>query len=263
MSLKILQEKFAEYILSNRDDNISRYLSDAVSDGKIQKISALNIYKNNYKQLMVQNLSNIFPTVKKLVGTDFFAQMVINYSLLHPPRTGILLNYGDSFPEYISMLPNLQELPYLSEVALLDWLINLCHHSKANEVNLKNIYNTLVERQDFDQVYFKLLDNVYLLHSVYAVDLIYEFCKKQDYKNTEQLDYSVREANVIVYKNANEVNVQNVTDIAFQFLQLVKAEKTFAETLEILLECQDEQVVINDLKTIFNLPIFAGFNCKL
>jgi hypothetical protein len=63
-------------------------------------------------------------TVDALVGEDYFDQVARHYVLEQPPRHASLDGYGETFARFLASLPSAQGLPYLSDVARLDWAID-------------------------------------------------------------------------------------------------------------------------------------------
>lgn len=63
-----------------------------------------------------------FPVVKRLVGGDFFLPMAQAYMTHEPPASPILMLYGAGFPAFIAGFEPAADLPYLADVARLEWL---------------------------------------------------------------------------------------------------------------------------------------------
>ena len=49
-----------------------------------------------------QGAARRFPAVERLVGEEFFAGMAREFVMAHPPRSPLLLTYGDEFPDFIA-----------------------------------------------------------------------------------------------------------------------------------------------------------------
>jgi len=62
--------------------------------------------------------------VQRLVGTPFFYASVDAFVRAHPSRSGDLNEYGDTFGEFLAEYPPASELPYLADVARLEWAID-------------------------------------------------------------------------------------------------------------------------------------------
>jgi hypothetical protein len=62
--------------------------------------------------------------VRKIVGEAFFAAVARNHARTHPSRSGDLNEYGASLAQFLESDPEVQDLPYLPEVARLEWLVH-------------------------------------------------------------------------------------------------------------------------------------------
>src|SRR5205823_8106628 len=80
----------------------------------------------NYRQA----LSASYPVVKRLTGAAFFHAAVGEFVRAHPSRSGDLNVYGASFGDFLATYPAASELPYLPDVARLEWAIDEAHRAR-------------------------------------------------------------------------------------------------------------------------------------
>ncbi len=80
-----------------------------------------DVYRNNHLAGLAGALEMTFPTVRKLVGEEFFRAAAMEYVRRHPPRTPVLLLYGERFGDLLDELPAAGRYPYLGDVARLEW----------------------------------------------------------------------------------------------------------------------------------------------
>lgn len=85
---------------------------------------ALAIYRNTVAAACADNLAAIFPTVRLMVGADWFAAAATLFLRRHLPQDPRMTVYGQGFPEWLSGFPPAQGLAYLTPCARLDlaWL---------------------------------------------------------------------------------------------------------------------------------------------
>lgn len=126
LSLAELQSAIRNVSLGGDADALNGVI---VTDG-FSHTERLNIHRNNTTILLSQALGATYRVVKKLVGDDFFDAVARLYIRAHPPRSPCLFEYGESFPEYLASLPSAIELPYLRDVAMLEWLWNETFHAR-------------------------------------------------------------------------------------------------------------------------------------
>jgi hypothetical protein len=87
------------------------------------------VYRNNVAAGLIGALASRFPATERIVGEAFFAAMARDYIDLHPPRTPLLLAYGDDFPDFIEGVEPARELAYLPDIARLEAARGRAHHA--------------------------------------------------------------------------------------------------------------------------------------
>lgn len=92
----------------------------------------LAVYRNNVSASLVDALGETFPVVQQLVGETFFRAMARLFVRSAPPRSPILAHYGADFPAFIAGFAPAAGLPYLADVARLEYLrVRACHAADA------------------------------------------------------------------------------------------------------------------------------------
>lgn len=84
------------------------------------------VHRNNAISGLVRALAQRFPITAELVGAVFFAGMAREFVLRLPPRSPVLLDYGDELAGFIEGFAPAAELPYLADIARLE-----AAHSRA------------------------------------------------------------------------------------------------------------------------------------
>jgi uncharacterized protein len=80
-----------------------------------------SIHRNNVRESLTAALAAVYRAVEQLVGEAFFRQCALQFIPIHPPRMPSLAGYGEEFPEFLSGLDSCSGLPYLADVARLEW----------------------------------------------------------------------------------------------------------------------------------------------
>ena len=60
------------------------------------------VYRNNVMVALTEGLRDAYPVVCRLVGDEFFRAMAGIFARSHPPRSPVMLEYGDGFAEFIA-----------------------------------------------------------------------------------------------------------------------------------------------------------------
>ena len=117
MTDALWHEQFSE-ALTREDtappDGVVRY--DGAPDQK-----RFNVYRNNHIVSLINNLRDGFPVVASLVGDDFFGAMAKVYAQNHPPTSPLMVFYGADFADFIRAFSPADSLPYLGDVAMLEF----------------------------------------------------------------------------------------------------------------------------------------------
>ncbi|TAL99456.1 MAG: DUF2063 domain-containing protein, partial [Rhodanobacter sp.] len=95
--------------------------TEQLVDVGIEPAARLRIYRHNSELIHLEALRTTFPAVAALVGEAFFEHAAAHYRCMQPSRSGNLQAFGEHFPECLERLPNVQQFPYLGDVARLEW----------------------------------------------------------------------------------------------------------------------------------------------
>lgn len=89
-----------------------------------------SVYRNNVAVKLADVVSSRFPAIRRIVGDDFFFAMVREFVIRHPPRSPVLLHYGDLFPPFTETFSPAGDLPYLADVARVEMARNHAFHAR-------------------------------------------------------------------------------------------------------------------------------------
>ncbi len=78
------------------------------------------VYRNNVVHSLVSALQARFSVTTRLVGEEFFRAMARVFIAVHPPRSPLLMHYGDELPRFIAGFAPARQLPYLADIARLE-----------------------------------------------------------------------------------------------------------------------------------------------
>ena len=121
LALRDLQAAFAANILGEGGDR----LADCVVGDSIDAAGRLRVHRHHVFHSLASALASTFASVQRLVGEDFFGTMARAYVARMPPVQPVLAEYGAAFPSFIADCEVACGLPYLADVARLDWALNV------------------------------------------------------------------------------------------------------------------------------------------
>lgn len=92
-----------------------------------------SVYRNNVIMSLTEVLEAYFPVVARLLGDEFFRAAARAFIVAHPPRTPILSRYGSELADFLDGFGPVADLPYLPDVARLEWLQQRAYHAADAE----------------------------------------------------------------------------------------------------------------------------------
>lgn len=91
-----------------------------------------DVHRNNVLASLIEALAATFPVTQALVGVEFFRAMARVFVLHSPPASRVLFEYGGDFPDFVAGFPPASGLPYLADVARLEYVrVESCHAADA------------------------------------------------------------------------------------------------------------------------------------
>ncbi len=131
-----------------------------------------SIYRNNVYSSLIDILEGRFAVVARLLGEEFFHATVREYVAQHPPRSPVLIHYGKSFARFLEGFEPVQDLPYLPDVARLEWAWNEAYHAPDREpVRLELLQR--VAQDEAGAMVFEMHPSTRLVRSLFPVVTIW------------------------------------------------------------------------------------------
>ena len=199
---------------------------DVISHNARHPTRRFNVYRNNVFASLTDLLQAYFPVVARLVGEEFFRAMAHDFIVRDPPRSPILSRFGARFPPFIQKFPAAQDLPYLADVARLEWLQQRAYHAQDRvPINPRKLAS--VPAEQLPDIAFKLHPSVGLLVSRFPVISIWQ---------TNTMDSEVRPISLdkggeaaLVVRPQLDVQVVPLPIGADTFVALVMMDRTVSE----------------------------------
>ena len=102
--------------------------------------SRFAVYRNNVAVARITAFEDLFPVCRRLVGDDFFREMVRAHLSEAPPTSPIVATWADAFPEWLARHPATAGLGWLVDTARLEaaW-ISAHHAAEAEPIGLADL----------------------------------------------------------------------------------------------------------------------------
>ena len=227
MSLRDLQTAFMSSLFTRDDSVIAPYLESATMPGS----QRMAIYRNNVYAALGKALEAIYPVILRLVGDEFFKFAARRYIDAHPSRSGDLNRFGADFAEFLGTFEHSASLPYLPDVARLEWC---CHqtYSAADDPPLDLPKLAAVPPEDYGQLRFRLKHASRLLRSAWPIDAIWQV-NQADYPGDQSVDLASGGVSLLLQRHENRMALMTLTEAEWRFLNALNDR----QTLEVAYAC--------------------------
>ena|SRR3990167_2843633 len=129
--LKQIQDSFQQYLLQSDAGVIAPQI---VSTETLPALERLSIYGNAYKARLLEALASNYPFMHTYLGDEEFYALAMAYIAKQPSSYRSIRWYGDTFPEFTRQSELSQSLPYIGEIAELDWMMTLVFDAKDADI---------------------------------------------------------------------------------------------------------------------------------
>ena len=93
----------------------------------------LAVHRNNVMCSLIDALATSFPVTQELVGSEFFRAMAAEFVRRQPPQGRVLARYGDRLPDFIADFEPARSVPYLADLARLEFARIQAYHAADAE----------------------------------------------------------------------------------------------------------------------------------
>lgn len=228
LSLAEYQALFSRHLLEAKlDENSLRFLGQIepqfTGDTEQEARLRLGIYRNNVIFSLRSALGDLYPVIKRLIGDDCFNAIAVEFIRLQPPSEPALVFYGKGLIDFLSSHTSVQELPYLKDVARLEY----AHHVAFNSEDVAELAMSklsTVAAEQLGQLCLIVQPSVHTIQSIWPIATIWhENLKEQP----QEIALSEQAAEyVLVYRRQMNMQVVNLDPNCFSFLTALMQGQT-------------------------------------
>lgn len=202
-SLFDLQNNFINSIFDQKEHGLA-------INGRFQ------LYRDSIFVGLADALSAVYPTVHQLVGEDFFYAMARAYVAKHPSTSRNLNAYGDRFANFIAEFEPANSLPYLAEVAQLEWGYHQVFYA-ADEKPLDIKALEAISEEKYPTLKFQLHPASQLFSFSYPIYDIVRLCQQEE-GSEETIDLMQGSQRLLVIRRQQEVVIEILSKAEFTLL---------------------------------------------
>lgn len=196
----------------------------------IEPAARLRIYRNNTREGFLATLRAAYPVLHRLVGEDYFRQVVFEYRERFPSPSGNLHHAGERLPEFLARCYEQTEYGYFPDVARLEWtfqeVLVAADHAALEVDRLQHIAPAA-----YPGLVFTLHPAARLVSSAYPVLTIWN--ANQPGANTDQIiDLNGGAEQVLLLRTSQDVELRRLDVAEFRFLTNIARGATLADAVE-------------------------------
>jgi hypothetical protein len=198
--------------------------------GPVTMRTGLRIYAGNVYGNWTKALASAYPIVRKIVGEPFFAGLARAYVREHPSASGDLNEFGAHLPAFIARFPHTRDLPYLPDVARMEWLAHRAHFA-ADAPRFDPARLAAVSAVDYSALRLQCAPASALIASPWPLDRFWEV-HQDDYRGEASVDLDSVPGRFLVFRPRWHVTLEALTMGDFHFLTAAERSATLGEALE-------------------------------
>ncbi|MBD9357812.1 HvfC/BufC N-terminal domain-containing protein [Methylomonas albis] len=220
-----LQRDFSRFVCQETQ----RLPPDIMANG-LSAAQRLSIYRNNTRLGLTEALRDTYPVVNCLVGDAFFNRLAADYVKCYPLQAASLLTYGGHFAELIARFEAAQDLPYLADIARLEWLWHEAYHAgDAQPLPLSALAR--IDPAQYAQLAFRLHPSARVIASDYPIERIWA-SNQPEYQGREYIDLVAGGCRLLLYRPQWQVEIHYLAADEYQFLTLLGSGQALNQAVE-------------------------------
>tara|TARA_R110002096_G_scaffold13246_8_gene47104 strand:- start:9923 stop:10699 length:777 start_codon:yes stop_codon:yes gene_type:complete len=256
MSVGSFQHRFTRSIL----EGDSGLVSDAIVPAGFPVEERLNIYRNNSFITLGAALAQNFPVLYRLVGQAFFDQLARRYIRVCPPESPVLMTYGAEMANFLCSVPEVKDLPYLSDVARFEHQWNFTFNGPdASGFEIARLNEIAPEK--FNDLVFRFLPNMGMLYSVYPILDIW-LANQEDSPLGVEINLDQGEAYLAVFRRGLEVEVMRLDEAGYELVKRLAAGETLGQAGTQVMDLYTDFSLEVALQAILQAGLIDGFMIK-
>ena len=212
-----LQGRFYDGIIhaGAAEDRLLECLVEAGDTGR-QRIAA---YRRSIFGNLVGALLATYPVLARIVGLPFFRHAARAYLRAEPSASGDLNEYGGGFADFIAAWPPAAELPYLADVARLEWSVQEVYYAAEAVPDLSAL--TACRPEQWPRLRFALAHAAARLDSRWPLADIWRV-NADGYAGDMTVDFG-RGSRLLILRRDGRVQVESLEDGEAVFLDALAA----------------------------------------
>ncbi len=230
-SLDVVQRAFANEIWHDESTDLTGLIvGDAISAQR-----RLNIYRNNVSANLCLALAATYPVIQKLLGSEFFQNLADAYAIKHPSRCGDLRYFGRDLPDFLANLATVRSLPYLRDVARLEWACRCVSEAEIPALSAAVNVETFAP-DDIANLGFRFHQTSRLVRSTYPVFTIWRV-NQETHTGDKSVNLDDGAQSVLVVRPDAKLELWPLDEAEAVFAAALLEGHSLAEAVDAVISC--------------------------
>ena len=187
---------------------LQRNFSAALVGGQTAP-AGIEVYRGNVFGNCAQALAAAYPIVRKIVGEDFFDAIARVYARTHPSSGGDLNAFGAELAHFVARFPATQDLPYLPDVARMEWIAHRAYYARDNAPFDRAALNHVPPEQ-YTALIPRLAAGSAVLASDWPLARIWEV-HQDDYVSDPSVDLNAGQDRILIFRPRWHIEVRSLS----------------------------------------------------
>jgi len=191
--------------------------------------AGISVYQNNLKANAERALAITYPSVKTIIGEENFRYATTQYLHEFLKTTADWGLWGEHLADFLAQQTLIESLPYLPDIARLDWALHQSYRAKNSESNINSFY--LLEQEDSTNLRFELANGIFVISSPFPIIAIRDYFKRELRFDQGAFETSIEKAinqdqissgfHALVYRQGLEVELDTISSAESYWYQLL------------------------------------------
>lgn len=178
----------------------------------------LPVYAGGYRARTRESLAESFEAIANVIGDKQFGELSKAYAQNFPSHDYNLSLMGRHLPEFLIKYSLTEKLPFLPDLAILEWCVALAFHAKLNPPVDPSMLNK-VSINEWDKARFSFQPSVFVVRSSWPIGDIWETRAKP--REEIDIDIASRPQNLLIFRDQFRVICKLVDVTQAEILQLL------------------------------------------
>ena len=226
-----LQSRFVARLFANNAAVADSATDDAlIRGGKLSPSKRLAIYRHNVFATLTGALRDLYPVTESILGAPFFSHLATQFICATPSPSGDLNMFGREWPDFLAACAKTDNLPYLHDVASLEWAWHMAFHAaESPRFQLSKLAS--VPSEQHATLRFTLHPSVLLIASPFPIVRIWEV-NQPDYVDEVAINWEVPGDFALVARDDVEIKIHSISHANFEFLRAIQSDASFEMAAE-------------------------------